>query len=325
MLQAILAFYWTQFEEIDQRMTNSPAVSRPRNASSQPAGSLRSRSIRRATMAGLATLVALTLAGCAGNQPADTPTRLYDDPYEADNRKTHSFNKALDTNVLRPVSVTYVKVVPHEFRYLLGNFGENLGTPLDVVNNLLQFRFGQAALNTARFVMNTTLGFGGTVDAATKFGIPWRDTDFGETLYVWGVPEGAYVELPVFGPSNQRDAVAKVVDFMNSPLSWFGYDVNADVYLVGLGARMSGIASARGENAETIDSVLYSSADSYSQARSIYLQNRRYQLARNAGRTGMGSSEGSGYDDPYGNSDEDPYLESYDDPYGETYDDPYAQ
>lgn len=259
-------------------------------------------------------LLTLALAGCT---PSDSVTRLDSDPFEEDNRRTHELNKRMDTNVLRPVSIAYVDNVPHEFRTLVYNFGENLKAPLDVINNVLQFRFGQAALNTARFVLNTTVGFGGAVDAASKFGIPWRDTDFGETLYVWGVPEGAYIEVPVFGPSTQRDVLGMIVDFGNSPLKWAGANVDPDLYTTGLIARQSGIVNERGESADSFDAVLYESADSYSQLRNIYLQNRRYQLAKNAGRDPASNASG----DPYA----DPYAESYDDPYGESYDDPYLQ
>lgn len=279
--------------------SNRPARVRPRIQS-------RSRPLA-AALIGLALLGAA--AGCT-RPDAGAVTRADQafDPYEATNRKVHAFNKGVDRAVLRPVSTVYATVVPEPFNVLVGNFADNLGTPSDVVNNLLQARFEDAAVNAVRFVMNTTLGVGGLVDAATAFGIAPRDTDFGETLAIWGVPEGAYQELPLLGPSTERDTAGRVVDLFTNPLNAV---LDPSEQRLKTGARVASSVGDRGYRKGTVDSLLYDSADSYAQLRLMYLQNRRYQL-------------GSGADDAYLDPYDDQAAESGGD-YIDPYIDPYAE
>src|SRR2546430_1515224 len=78
-------------------------------------------------------------------------------------------------------------------------------------------------LNSAeRFGINTTAGYAGVVDRAGQWNVPAHSADFGQTLAVWGVPEGPFVELPALGPSNLRDAVGSAVGIALDPLSWTG-------------------------------------------------------------------------------------------------------
>ena len=152
-----------------------------------------------------------------------------------------------------------------------------------------------------RFVFNTIFGIGGLGDPAGELGLYEDETDFGETLHVWGAAEGAYVELPVLGPSTERDAVGKVVDLFLNPLS---YVLPKPEKYYATGVKVVSKVGDRGRYSDTIDSVLYDSADSYAQARTIYLQNRRFEL---------------------GGDDDDAYVDPYDDPYGDPYADPYAE
>ncbi len=228
---------------------------------------------RRATLMGLAPLC-LVLAGCATPDGSIAPGDVFD-PFEENNRQTHELNRALDKALVRPVGVGYTKIVPDDLEDSIGNFAANLGTPGTVVNNLLQGDLEGAFTNTMRFVFNTTLGFGGLFDVASDFQIEEVKADFGQTLYVWGVPEGAYIELPVLGPSTERAAVGRAVDLFTNPLS---YVLPSPEKYIGTGAGVASKVGDRGRYAETVDSVLYNSADSYSQARGIYLQNRRFEL-----------------------------------------------
>lgn len=218
--------------------------------------------------------IALLVAGCSQPGPNHTAGAPFD-PNESVNRQNHELNRTLDKNFVRPVGVGYTKIIPDDLEDSIGNFSSNLGLPGTVVNNLLQGNIEGAFRNTARFVVNTTLGFGGLFDAAGDFGIEEIDGDFGQTLYVWGVSEGAYVELPVLGPSTERAAVGKVVDLFTNPLS---YVLPSPEKYIGTGAGVASKVGDRGRYAEAIDSILYNSADSYSQARGIYLQNRRFKL-----------------------------------------------
>jgi phospholipid-binding lipoprotein MlaA len=236
-----------------------------------------------------AALAILLLLDACG--PAPAPTGI-NDPHEAANREVHAANKAIDRALVDPASTVYGKSVPSPLRQGVQNFADNLDAPGDVVNGILQGRPGSALANTARFIINTTVGIGGLFDPAKALGIQRKSTDFGETLHVWGFPEGAYGELPFIGPSTSRDTVGRVVDVVLNPLR------------LALPAREGNITTAasvasrlgdRYKFGNTVDSVLYDSADSYAQARLLYLQNRRFELGQSTG----GTSGEDGFLDPY--------------------------
>lgn len=197
------------------------------------------------------------------------------DPYEERNRQVHMFNKQVDRNLIRPVALGYTTVMPDEFEDSVRNFATNFGQPSVTVNSLLQGDLRGAGISVSRFLINSTLGFGGLFDVASDFGVERHDTDFGETLHVWGAEEGVYLEAPFFGPTTTRDSVGRVVDFFTNPLS---YELDDPERYSGTAARATSRVGDRGRYADTIDSVLYDSADSYAQARLLYLQNRRFEL-----------------------------------------------
>ena len=122
--------------------------------------------------------------------------------------------------LLKPASNAYGGGLPAPVRQGVGHFAGNLDLPRSVVNNVLQGRFPNAVHNTLRFVVNSTFGLAGLFDPATGIGLEARNTDFGETLHVWGVREGNYVELPFLGPSTERDTVGVGVDLFLNPLSY---------------------------------------------------------------------------------------------------------
>lgn len=213
------------------------------------------------------------------------------DPVEPLNRQIHEFNRAVDKNALRPVAVSTKG--NGEVAKRISDFSANLGKPADIVNNVLQLRLVKASENVLRFGMNTIFGLGGLFDVATEAGMPVNDTDFGETLHVWGFGEGAYLEVPFMGPSTTRDLAGTVVDIVIDPVNTLNRHQIAGATVAGFAAKIAD----RGRYSEMIDSILYESADSYAQARLLYLQNRRYQLGQTA-------DEGN-FVDPY----EDPYAE----------------
>lgn len=264
----------------------------------------------------MVALVAL-LGACAAKQPA--PTEI-NDPFEGVNRSMHSFNKGLDRTIVRDASKIYVTVTPEPVVLGIANFFDNVGEPLNAVNNILQGDIDGVTYSTLRFLTNTTIGIGGLFDAATEFGIPEDDTDFGETMFVWGVPEGPYLEVPFFGPQTSRRFAGRGVDIFLDPLgtvlSFFdGATVQASAFVLDA-------LKVRDDRRAAIDDALYNSVDSYATARIVYLQNRRFRL---------GSSAGPDYLDPY----QDPYTDVADgalaagdvylDPYEDPYEDPYAQ
>lgn len=238
----------------------------------------------------LATVVATVLVGCSA-PPA--PMGM-SDPDEAANRQVHAFNRGIDKVLVRPAAGAYGAVLPEPIKRGVSNFAGNLDAPGDVANNILQGRLGNAGQNTLRFAVNTIFGIGGLFDTATALGLPAKPTDFGETLHVWGAPEGNYVELPFAGPSTQRDFVGIVVDVVLNPVRLALPQPEASY------ATLAKVASKLGDRdrySETVDSILYDSADSYAQARLLYLQNRRFALGQTAGD--------DSFVDPY----EDPYAE----------------
>ncbi|MFW8594152.1 VacJ family lipoprotein [Cribrihabitans neustonicus] len=231
-------------------------------------------SLRPLFAAGALILAGLT-AGCATQSPESRSAGEVHDPYEPANRAVHGFNRGVDRFAFRPASKSYVAIVPAPMVTAFSDFAENLSMPGQMVNAVLQGDLKTAGNALSRFLMNTTLGLAGLGDPATEFGIPEVDTDFGETLHVWGVAEGPYVELPLFGPSTGRDAVGLAVDFFTNPLTYARHNPADDINAYAQVVRRMG---DRGRYSDTIDSILYESADSYAQSRLIYLQNRRFEL-----------------------------------------------
>ena len=260
----------------------------------------RFRMIAHTLRASFAIVGTLALVACTPN-PGLAPGEVFD-PNEAQNRKSHEFNKSVDRALIRPVGKSYSNVMPDDIETALGRFTNNLSIPGSVVNNVLQLNMRGGTEDLYRFAVNSTLGLGGFFDPATELKMPAAtDADFGQTLHVWGVPEGAYLELPLVGPSTERALAGRVVDLFTNPLGYVFPDPEA--YYVA-GVKGLSRVGKRGRYADTIDSILYDSADSYAQTRSLYLQKRRFELGEAGG---------------------DAYLDPYDDPSGSPYEDPYDQ
>ena len=199
------------------------------------------------------------------------------DPYEASNRQTHEINKSLDKNIIRPMAIIYGDITPIKLQSVVNNMSMNFSLPRYSMNYILQGELMNASRSSMKFLVNSTLGVGGIYDFSSQLGLTSEKTDFGETMAKWGFREGPYLEILVLGPSNQRDGIGKVVDLVLDPVS-----------LIGVGAKSAATAtsvafglSARSQFRESIDSILYESADSYAQSRLFFLQNRRYELGTN--------------------------------------------
>jgi phospholipid-binding lipoprotein MlaA len=218
--------------------------------------------------------LSLLLAGCASS-PADdgeqAPVRAEHDPLEPLNRGLYAINDAVDRVTLRPIARGYKAVVPEFARRGVTNFSRNLFTPRSAVNNLLQGKPGPGFSELGRFIINSTLGIGGLIDVATAQGMPEYDEDFGQTLAVWGIPEGPYLFIPLLGPNTLLDAVSTPVDILSDPLIHYdNSSVRDKVYglrLIDLRMRLL-----------TADTLLEDSKDPYLTLRESYLQNRRFQV-----------------------------------------------
>ncbi|KGK56963.1 lipoprotein [Xanthomonas cannabis pv. phaseoli] len=209
-------------------------------------------------------------ANGAPAQPGAAPAY---DPWERYNRGMHRFNLAVDRGVARPLATAYTKVVPSPARLGVTNFFDNLGTPLTMVNQLLQGHPVYAAQSLGRFVMNTTLGVAGLFDPATAAGIPRRSEDFGQTLGVWGWRNSRYFELPLFGPRTVRDTFGLGGDI---PLSWVRQvdDGGARFALQGLQ-----LVDTRAQ-LMSLDSLRDQAPDEYALTRDAWMQRRNYQITR---------------------------------------------
>ena len=215
-------------------------------------------------------MAAAALAGlvsaCAG-VPHDASLPI-DDPNEQFNRKILQVNQTL----LDPPS-NVVKQVPGQIRDRLEDLDANLKGPRIFLNDILQARFNAAGITLTRFVFNTTFGLGGLFDVATAGGLPKQTGDFGQTLFVWGVPAGTFAMTPYYGPSTQRDAVGGAVDTVGDPVGWvLGGVIIGWPWSAGSGALGATAHLAQWKEAEN------ASIDFYSFLRSDWYQTRRADL-----------------------------------------------
>jgi len=225
------------------------------------------------------SVVAGLLGGCASTSStqatgsnATASNEAISDPLEGMNRFIFSINLAGDKLVLRPAAELYRFAVPRVGRDMVRNFLDNLETPVILANDLFQGEFERAVTTSSRFVINTTLGFAGVADPATNMGFVRHEEDFGQTLGSYGVGPGPYLMLPIFGPSNLRDAGGKVVDHFLDPVNQYAHNTDRD-YLTLVRSGMSAVDS-RERAIETLDDIERSSIDFYATIRSLYLQRR---------------------------------------------------
>ncbi|MBY0349683.1 MAG: VacJ family lipoprotein [Pseudomonadota bacterium] len=247
------------------------------------------------------------LAACA----APAGPEAINDPFEPANRTVHAFNKGVDRALVRPASKG-VAVVPGPVRRGIDNVADTLGLPGDIANNLLQLRLADAGQNTLRLGVNLTFGVAGLLDVSSALGLQGKPTDFGETLSVWGVGEGPYLELPLAGPSTARDTVGMIVDAALDPVNRVlpVREANAARFV-----RLFSRLGDRNRYSATVDSLLYESADSYAQARLLYLQNRRFTLSRGSAADAAGGAGDDGFIDPYaGAANDQGFIDPYEDP-----------
>ena len=217
-------------------------------------------------------LVALLLVTACARPPVPADGH---DPFEATNRIRFEGNLALSRAILGDSAEAPARDGPAPLRRMVRNFGANLGAPATVANDLLQLRPDRAVGNTLRFVVNSTIGLAGLFDPATAIGLPGRHSDFGETLHRWGMGEGAYVVLPVLGPSTERDMLGMVVDAVIDP---WGFVATRHEARAVTAARWAGRVAEMGEYADLLDANVIRTADPYAQARLLFLQTRRYHL-----------------------------------------------
>lgn len=208
----------------------------------------------------LGTLLGVSATGLASEEQ---------DPWESFNRPIFTFNDTVDTYALRPLAQGYQAVTPDPVEDGISNFFNNIGEIKTLANSLLQGRFQEAGVSTARFMFNSTFGLLGFFDVATKMDLQHSQSDFGITLGVWGVDSGPYLVLPLLGPSTVRDGLAKLPDTKVEP---YGY---MDDVRLRNSVRALDIVQTRAGLLPMEKMIV---GDRYVFIRNAYLQNREFKI-----------------------------------------------
>jgi len=221
------------------------------------------------------------LGGCATAPAADDPDAVAEynetnDPLEPTNRAVYAFNDGLDTVIMRPAAKAYRAVVPSPVRGGIHNILSNLGTPAQLGNDILEGKPHRAGDTTMRFLINTTVGVLGVFDVAKNWGYPDHDADFGMTLALWGLSDGPYLFLPLFGPSNPRDAVGMGVNAAMDPFTWVGQ--GTAVRALNWSRWGLNALDQRERHLDDVDSIKKTALDPYATFRSLYRQHREAQI-----------------------------------------------
>ncbi|CUW39618.1 putative Surface lipoprotein [Magnetospirillum sp. XM-1] len=232
-----------------------------------------------------AAALALAVTACA-EIPSDPEERAeaeaINDPLEPANRAIFSMNMYLDQNLLEPIAQAYRDDMPEWLRNGVHNFLVNLQEPYVAGNDLLQGNPQGAADSLGRFMVNSTFGLLGTNDAVAETGgAKPHSTDLGVTLGVWGVEEGPYLMVPLFGPSNLRDGSARVAEFWLEP-------TGAVLGAQGLGAVSAarlgtGALDTRANRIDAMNDIRRNSIDQYATLRSLFQQTRKASVLKARG------------------------------------------
>lgn len=238
-------------------------------------------SFRRSLIA-VSMVALLGLSACSSvpvTKADQAEARRVNDPIEPLNRAIFDVNDFLDRLLIRPLAELYRFWTPSYLRERVANILKNMGEPVVLANNLLQGEMRSAGTTFSRFLINTTAGLGGMYEVASGYGFERQNGDFGQTLHAWGAGEGPYIVLPLFGPSNVRDAIGLGVDTVMSPWKYvvkYGDTTIEDTFTI---ADMTATAlSRREQNIEGMDALREGSIDFYAQMRSVYRQYRAKKL-----------------------------------------------
>lgn len=225
-----------------------------------------------------AIALAFLLAGCASlpdpnDEAAVEAYNEANDPFEPMNRYFFEINHLLDEMLVKPFAGYYRTAVPGIARDGVRNMLRNLDTPSILANDLFQGEFEQAGDTAGRFLVNSTIGIGGLIDVGGRLGMKHHHEDFGQTLGVYGISDDHYLVLPVIGPTNTRDSLGRLADYMLNPLIWVSYVYNI-AYLAPAPMFAEGL-DTRARNLDAVSDLQNGSVDFYATVRSVYRQQRR--------------------------------------------------
>ena len=237
-------------------------------------------------------LTAMITAGCASLPEDPIEREIFletNDPLEPMNRSVFAFNLQFDKYAFEPLAKGYRAVIPEFGRKMVRNFFHNLKSPVIFVNDLLQFEPQRAYETAVRFFVNSTIGIGGLFDISP---IEAHDEDLGQTFARWGAEEGAYIVLPILGPTNFRDLTGMVGDRFFDPFSYVNEANQAQNTFYGRTV-VEGVDD-RSRNIETFDDLERNSFDPYATFRSLYRQQREFEIRNGA----LEPFEDFDFDDP---------------------------
>ncbi len=188
-----------------------------------------------------------------------------EDPFEGINRFTSGFNRVVRKAVLDPLVDGYKAITPDPIEKSISRAITNLTEPITAASSLLQGDVENAGTATQRFLVNTTIGLGGTQDPATDMGLKHRKEDLGQAAGANGAGPGPHIVLPILGPSNMRDAAGDIITGLANPLGVIQAVDSANSYA---------------RNKDEINAATDSALDPYIVERDAYEQNRKF-LIRN--------------------------------------------
>ena len=218
----------------------------------------------RSARVAMASLAAASLLGGCAMGPAR------DDPFEPFNRAMYAVHEPIDTHVVRPFIDAYTKYTPAPLRTAISNFFNTIDDLFSAINDGLQGKPDKMGNDLGRVVINSGLGLGGLIDIASQAGVERGNEDFGQTFGVWGIDQGPYLFIPLFGPTTVRDGSGWIVRLYLGPAGYIP-DVPTRNVIYGLGA-----IDARYQAQDAVSFVDEAALDRYAFIRRAYLQRRLY-------------------------------------------------
>lgn len=192
------------------------------------------------------------------------------------NRAMFTFNDKVYYWFFRPLSNGYKAVLPEVARLGVRNFFINIRMPVRFFNCVFQGKFKGAGTEALRFVINTTVGGAGFSDPAKKyFKLDIHEEDFGQTLGKYNVGAGTFIELPLLGPSNVRDAIGLLGDIALDPITLLTFvspfaSTGASSYNT-----LNDVSIDKGD---TYESLVEQAIDPYIAVQDAYSQNRTKKI-----------------------------------------------
>ncbi|NDK08776.1 hypothetical protein EOM39_06070 [Candidatus Gracilibacteria bacterium] len=227
----------------------------------------------------------LLLLGACAKPPQNNPPDLLDDNYDEEetssvsdpleplNRGTFWFNKEVVYDLgLTPASDAYDFVTPDLVQTGIGNFFHNSKILVRLLEDLATFDVKNLGKDTFFFTVNSVglwfIDLRSTQDRSDR-----GDGNFSKALAYWGIPPGTYIVWPLIGPSNLRDSVGSIVNFILNPATLAG---SPESFILGAIDKIDGYHR---RDKEIIDTIFEVSLDPYTGTREAYYDISKKRLA----------------------------------------------